>query len=413
MNNKNGQIALKYQQKVLSTLKRGYHNTLKENINENTPGKRKSDGKRTRPTLRRNETVNNKHPTTDQKPNVKISVVSNRAKLKRRLRHDRALTFPSSRRLVKSNRIHSNPYGRMGLERHMRIDNTEQTAKLGALKQLKYEAAPLAKHWNRSDISKRHGLESPLKTVVTKILESHIITDETKGLEKHLTTNETKRFESQLKTKRSNRLESYLKTNGTKRSESHPKRNGSKMSEIHPKRNGTKMSESHPKRNGTKMSESHHKRNGSKMSESHPKRNGTKMSESHPKRNGTKMSESHHKRNETIRLKSHLNIPSLPLQASHQDITSTHLGHWTCRGSYYYYNPDPGLKTFDKTLLAVQKAATTANIPLLYFQLDSWFYPKDDSVLAVTTWDATKDVFPHGIEAFQKSLGLPLIAENR
>ena len=101
------------------------------------------------------------------------------------------------------------------------------------------------------------------------------------------------------------------------------------------------------------------------------------------------------------------------LTAPHPDISISHLGYWTCRGSYYYYNPDPNLKTFDKTLLDVKKVAASAKIPLHYFQLDSWFYPKDDVVLAVTTWDATKQTFPEGIANFQKQLGLPLIAQNR
>ncbi|KAK3772128.1 hypothetical protein RRG08_058191 [Elysia crispata] len=94
-----------------------------------------------------------------------------------------------------------------------------------------------------------------------------------------------------------------------------------------------------------------------------------------------------------------------------QDLSLTHLGYWTDNGAYYYYNKLPG-KNYEDTLLLIQKNANDQNIPYRYIQLDSWFYPKD-SVQAVTTWDATENVFPKGIPELQGRLHLPLVAHNR
>ncbi|KAK3789015.1 hypothetical protein RRG08_058193 [Elysia crispata] len=94
-----------------------------------------------------------------------------------------------------------------------------------------------------------------------------------------------------------------------------------------------------------------------------------------------------------------------------QDLSLTHLGYWTDNGAYYYYNKLPG-KNYEDTLLHIQKNANDQNIPYRYIQLDSWFYPKD-SVQAVTTWDATENVFPKGIPELQGRLHLPLVAHNR
>ena len=61
-------------------------------------------------------------------------------------------------------------------------------------------------------------------------------------------------------------------------------------------------------------------------------------------------------------------------------------------------------------------------IPLGYVQLDSWFYPKghegkwqsEDPLGGGTfLYEASNELFPDGLKAFQKQLGVPLIAHNR
>ncbi|CAG5129545.1 unnamed protein product, partial [Candidula unifasciata] len=94
-----------------------------------------------------------------------------------------------------------------------------------------------------------------------------------------------------------------------------------------------------------------------------------------------------------------------------QDLSLTHLGYWTDNGAYYYYNTEQG-KNYEDTLLSAKADWTNRKIPYKYLQIDSWFYPKD-STKAVTTWDATEDIFPQGIRAFEQKIDLPLVAHNR
>jgi hypothetical protein len=51
--------------------------------------------------------------------------------------------------------------------------------------------------------------------------------------------------------------------------------------------------------------------------------------------------------------------------------------------------------------------------------LDSWFYPKDAKTDpgggggAVVNWTSMSSVFPSGMAAFQRSIGLPMVMHNR
>ena len=108
--------------------------------------------------------------------------------------------------------------------------------------------------------------------------------------------------------------------------------------------------------------------------------------------------------------------------ASHADTTLARLGYWTDNFATYYYKFDPKLG-YEGTLLAVRDEFRRLNIPLGYMQLDSWFYPKS----AADRWDAgggtlpygeyvyraDKQLFPQGLAAFQRELGLPLVTHSR
>ncbi|XP_059154794.1 uncharacterized protein LOC131940186 isoform X2 [Physella acuta] len=93
------------------------------------------------------------------------------------------------------------------------------------------------------------------------------------------------------------------------------------------------------------------------------------------------------------------------------DLSLTHLGYWTDNGAYYYYHTEDS-KDYETTLLDVKHYSIESKIPYRYMQLDSWFYPKDN-ISAVTTWDATPQIFPKGIKELQGQLMLPLVAHNR
>ena len=95
----------------------------------------------------------------------------------------------------------------------------------------------------------------------------------------------------------------------------------------------------------------------------------------------------------------------------------SHLSYWTDNGAYYYYKTEDGLNEAD-TLLAVKADADARGIPLGSLQLDSWWYFKVEGVgLAppggLLLWEPIPEMFPDGLQAFQKSLDLPLILHNR
>jgi len=107
--------------------------------------------------------------------------------------------------------------------------------------------------------------------------------------------------------------------------------------------------------------------------------------------------------------------------ANDADFGLKYLGYWTDHGGQYYYGSEPGLD-YENTLLRVRDEIERMGIKLGYVQLDSWFYPKghdgrwksDDPLGGGTyRYEASADLFPSGLAAFQNRLGLPLIAHNR
>ncbi len=104
--------------------------------------------------------------------------------------------------------------------------------------------------------------------------------------------------------------------------------------------------------------------------------------------------------------------------ANDADAGLKYLGYWTDHGARYYYRTAPGLD-YVGTLLKVRDEFDAANQRLGYLQLDSWFYPKGrrGDWRAVRhgayLYDAAPELFPDGLGAFQKKLGLPLVTHNR
>ena len=120
--------------------------------------------------------------------------------------------------------------------------------------------------------------------------------------------------------------------------------------------------------------------------------------------------------------------------ADDADAVLKYLGYWTDNGAHYYYNYD-----FDKgyagTLQSLVERYRQEQIPIRYLQLDSWWYyktttdadgkpgkEKKSNKLPAGEWNrygglleyqAHTDLFPNGLDAFQKSIGLPLITHNR
>lgn len=95
----------------------------------------------------------------------------------------------------------------------------------------------------------------------------------------------------------------------------------------------------------------------------------------------------------------------------------SYLGYWTDNGAAYYYATAEGMNE-EETLLAVRDDAVARGIPYGYFQLDSWWYFKEESggigpPGGLIRWEPQEAMFPDGLAAFQQRLGLPLVAHNR
>ena len=112
------------------------------------------------------------------------------------------------------------------------------------------------------------------------------------------------------------------------------------------------------------------------------------------------------------------------------DTSLKYLGYWTDNTAAYYYNWESSARypardpaNYTGTLLAVRDAFKRMGLPLHYMQLDSWWYPKGPAANwgiagVIQHWGeylyrAAPAVFPQGLAAFQRQLGLPLITHAR
>jgi hypothetical protein len=107
--------------------------------------------------------------------------------------------------------------------------------------------------------------------------------------------------------------------------------------------------------------------------------------------------------------------------ANDADVSLKYLGYWTDNGARYYYRFEETLG-YAGTLLEVRRQFEAMNIRLGYVQLDSWFYPKGrdgiwnsaDPLRGGTyRYEASRELFPDGLAAFRRRLGLPLVVHNR
>lgn len=115
------------------------------------------------------------------------------------------------------------------------------------------------------------------------------------------------------------------------------------------------------------------------------------------------------------------------------DISLKYLGYWTDHYAYYYYQYDHALG-YTGTLLDLDQYFHRQKIPVKYFQLDSWWYPKSKTQADGRTggkmnphepdrpwnrgggcllYQADGDLFTNGLGAFEDSLKLPLLTHAR
>lgn len=102
------------------------------------------------------------------------------------------------------------------------------------------------------------------------------------------------------------------------------------------------------------------------------------------------------------------------------DVLLKKFGYWTDNGATYYYKFVPKLG-YEGTLLAVRDQFQKLGVPIAYLQLDSWWYTKENGDILVNgsvdngtlVYRPDPSVFPDGLEAFHKKLGLPMATHAR
>lgn len=88
------------------------------------------------------------------------------------------------------------------------------------------------------------------------------------------------------------------------------------------------------------------------------------------------------------------------------------LGYWTDNGAAYYHHTYMGA-TYAQTFAALDAARAEDRLPFASYQLDSWFYPKDEQG-GLLEWAANATVLPAGLPALVGSLGgPPVVAHGR
>ncbi len=104
---------------------------------------------------------------------------------------------------------------------------------------------------------------------------------------------------------------------------------------------------------------------------------------------------------------------------------TSYLGYNTDNGAYYYYNTEKGMN-YEDTMIALRKHHKDIGLPMGYYQLDSWWYPKSfESLPALVKiflfgsamhWGEPPkpEIFPHGLKYVWEQLDkLPLMCHSR
>lgn len=101
------------------------------------------------------------------------------------------------------------------------------------------------------------------------------------------------------------------------------------------------------------------------------------------------------------------------------DVVLKKFGYWTDHFATYYYHFKKKLG-YEGTLLAVRDKYKKLGVPIAYMQLDSWWYPKGkgfsptgEPANGEMVYRADKKIFPNGLKAFHKQMGLPFVVHAR
>ena len=118
-------------------------------------------------------------------------------------------------------------------------------------------------------------------------------------------------------------------------------------------------------------------------------------------------------------------------KSQYADIVCSHLGYWTDNGAYYYYKTEKGMN-YEDTLVAVKNYFEKEDIPIRYFNFDSWWYLKHTNKVLTTLfrplvrlmggglygntmrWEIDPERFTTDLKTFyEERFKLPITAHNR
>lgn len=86
-----------------------------------------------------------------------------------------------------------------------------------------------------------------------------------------------------------------------------------------------------------------------------------------------------------------------------------YISYWTSPGAFYFYRTLPK-KNYEETILEISQDLRRKKIPYVFFELDSWWYPKGENE-GVLSYEPIPEL-PSGLKALAEEVGL-LIANMR
>ncbi len=115
----------------------------------------------------------------------------------------------------------------------------------------------------------------------------------------------------------------------------------------------------------------------------------------------------------------------------YSEIVSSHLGFWNDNGAYYYYKTEKGMN-YEETLVAIKEYFEEHNIPIRYYNFDSWWYLKHTNKAFTTIfrpivrlmggglygntlrWETDPERFSTDLKTFyERRFQKPITAHNR
>jgi hydroxymethylpyrimidine pyrophosphatase-like HAD family hydrolase len=112
-------------------------------------------------------------------------------------------------------------------------------------------------------------------------------------------------------------------------------------------------------------------------------------------------------------------------------MVASHLGFWTDNGAYYYYKTERGIN-YEDTLVIINEYFKNHNIPIQYFNFDSWWYLKHTNKAFTTIfrpivrlmggglygntlrWETDPEKFSTDLKTFYENrFKTPITAHNR